>query len=123
MPGTPHLTPDARAATVGIQQYFIDLITERRRRQREDLVTNLGRAEIDGVPFAEEHIGDASEVMGLMLVLFLGGVESTAGLSATMFKLLAENPDQRALLQRDPSLIPAAVEETLRFATPAACPA
>jgi len=53
-----------------------------------------------------------------MMVLFLGGVESTAGLTATMFKLLAEHPDQRTLLQRDPSLIPAAIEETLRFATP-----
>ena len=118
VPGTPHLTPEARAATAGIQQYFIDLITERRRRQREDLVTNLGRAEIDGVPFVGEEITPTSEISGLMMVLFLGGVESTAGLTATMFKLLAENPNQRALLRRDPSLIPAAVEETLRFATP-----
>jgi ferredoxin-NADP reductase len=82
------------------------------------LVTNLGRAEIDGVPFVGEEITPTSEISGLMMVLFLGGVESTAGLTATMFKLLAENPDQRALLRRDPSLIPAAVEETLRFATP-----
>jgi cytochrome P450 len=52
------------------------------------------------------------------MILFLGGVESTAGLTGTMFKLLAENPDQRTLLQKDPSLIPAAVEETMRWATP-----
>ena len=59
-------------------------------------------AEIDGVPFADEHIDDASEIMGLMLVLFLGGVESTAGLTGTLFKLLAENPDQRAILRERP---------------------
>ena len=53
-----------------------------------------------------------------MMILFLGGVESTAGLTGTLFKLLAENPDQRALLQADPSLIPAAVEEALRLITP-----
>ena len=53
-----------------------------------------------------------------MMVLFLGGVESTAGLIGTLFKLLAENPDQRALLQRDPTLIPDAVEEAIRIATP-----
>ena len=53
-----------------------------------------------------------------MMILFLGGVESTAGLVGTAFKLLAENPDQRALLRDDPHSIPAAVEETMRWATP-----
>jgi ferredoxin-NADP reductase len=53
-----------------------------------------------------------------MMILFLGGVESTAGLTGTLFELLAENPGQRALLQADPSLIPAAVEEAMRLITP-----
>ncbi len=70
------------------------------------------------MPFADEHIDAASEVMGLMLVLFLGGVESTAGLVSTLFKLLAENPDQRAILRENPALIPDAVEEAIRYATP-----
>ena len=38
-----------------------------------------------------------------MMVLFLGGVESTAGLTGTLFKLLAENPDQREILRATPS--------------------
>jgi cytochrome P450 len=118
VPGTPHLTLVAKAATAAIQRYFIDLIEERRRAGREDLGTGIAKAEIDGVPFAEEEISPTSEISGLMMILYLGGVESTAGLTGTMFKLLAENPDQRALLQRDPSLIPAAVEETMRWATP-----
>ena len=53
-----------------------------------------------------------------MMVLFLGGVESTAGLIGTLFKLLAENPDQRAILRANPALIPDAVEEAIRIATP-----
>jgi cytochrome P450 len=53
-----------------------------------------------------------------MMVLFLGGVESTAGLIGTLFKLLAENPDQRAILLQNPALIPDAVEEAIRLATP-----
>jgi ferredoxin-NADP reductase len=57
-------------------------------------------------------------VLGLMMVLFLGGVESTAGLTGTLFKLLAENPDQRAILRDNPALIPDAVEEAIRLATP-----
>jgi cytochrome P450 len=117
VPGTPHLTPGAKAATTAIQQYFIDLINERRRDPRDDLISHLVNGEIDGVPFVEEQITPTSEIVGLMMILFLGGVETTAGITCTLFKLLAENPDQRALVQ-DPSLIPAAVEEALRWATP-----
>lgn len=118
VPGTPHLTPVARAATAGVQQFFIDLLEERRRAGRADLVTEFVKADIDGVPFVDAEVTPQSEVSGLMMILFLGGVESTAGLTGTLVKLLAENPDQRALLQADPSLIPAAVEEALRLITP-----
>ena len=117
-PDDARLTPLAKAATAGIQSYFVDLLNERRRKPRPDLVTHLVNAEIDGVPFADEHIHDASEIMGLMLVLFLGGVESTAGLVGTLFKLLAENPEQREILRANPELIPDAVEEAIRIATP-----
>ena len=117
-PDDARLTPVAKAATVGIQSYFVDLLHERRVRPRNDLVTHLVTTDIDGVPFAETDIGPASEVLGLMMVLFLGGVESTAGLTGTLFKLLAENPDQRALLRDKPALIPDAVEEAIRLATP-----
>jgi cytochrome P450 len=117
-PDDARLTPVAKAATAGIQDYFVRLLEERRRHPREDLVTRIVQADIDGVRFADEHLRPTSEALGLMMVLFLGGVESTAGLTGTLFKLLAENPDQRALLQRDPALIPAAIEETIRYATP-----
>jgi cytochrome P450 len=117
-PDDPRLTPVAKAATAGPQSYFIDLLNDRRRHPREDLVTNLVKAQIDGIPFADEVLEPTSEILGLLMVLYLGGVETTAGLTSTLFKLLAENPDQRALLRADPSLIPAAVEETVRYATP-----
>jgi cytochrome P450/ferredoxin-NADP reductase len=118
VPGTPHLTPVARAATAGVQQFFIELLEERRRVARDDLVTTFVQADIDGVPFVDAQVTPRSEVSGLMMILFLGGVESTAGLTGTLFKLLAENPDQRALLHADPSLVPAAVEEAMRLITP-----
>jgi cytochrome P450 len=117
-PDDPRLTPVAKAATAGIQDYFIRLLESRRSRPRDDVVTALVQADIDGVPFADDHLEPASEILGLMMVLFLGGVESTAGLTGSFFKLLAENPDQRDLLRRDPALIPAAVEETVRFNAP-----
>jgi cytochrome P450/ferredoxin-NADP reductase len=117
-PDDSRLTPVAKAATAGIQAYFIDLLHERRARPRADLVTHLVTADIDRVPFADADFGAASEVLGLMMVLFLGGVESTSGLIGTLFKLLAEHPDQRAILRENPALIPDAVEEAIRLATP-----
>jgi cytochrome P450 len=118
VPDDANLTPVARAATDGINAYFIELLNERRRHPRQDVVTHLVQGSIDGVPFCEAELTPESEIMGLMRVLFLGGVESTAGLTASAFKLLAEHPEQRRQLLDDPSLIPAAVEEAVRWSTP-----
>ena len=108
-PDDARLTPVAKAATAGIQNYFVDLLHERRARPRNDLVTHLVTADIDGAPFAEADFGPASEVLGLMMVLFLGGVESTAGLTGTLFKLLAENPsgDWGSCVTRTAAAVPA----------------
>jgi cytochrome P450 len=59
-PDDPRLTPVAKAATAGVQDYFVQMLNERSRNPREDLVTHLVNAEIDGVPFAEEHIKPTS---------------------------------------------------------------
>jgi cytochrome P450 len=83
-------------------------------------VTHFTKAEIDGVPFVPGEVTPTSETSGLMMVLFLGGVETTSGLTSTLFKLLAENPDQRALLQNDSSLIPAAWKRRCDTPAPAA---
>ncbi len=118
VPGTPQFTPEAIEADKGIREYFINLLQDRRTNPREDVVSTLVHASINGVPFTDEHITPAAEVMGLMMILFLGGVESTAGLIGTLFKLLAEHPEQRRRLLADPSLVPVAVEEAVRWATP-----
>ena len=117
-PGDDRLTPVAKAATEGIRSYFVDLLNERRRNPRQDLITHIVQAEIDGVPLADEDIVAASEVMGLMTILLFGSAETTSGLMSTFFKLVAENPDQRDILLKNPALIGDAVEEAVRYATP-----
>ena len=117
-PNDDQLTPLAKAATEGIRAYFVELLNERRRNPRKDLITHIVQAEIDGKPLADEDIGPLSEVMGLMTILLFGSAETTSGLMSTFFKLLAENPDQRAILQKDPSLMADAVDEAVRWATP-----
>jgi cytochrome P450 len=117
-PDDPRLTPTATAATTNIKSYLARLLADRRLHPRDDLLTHLVTSQIDGVPLAEADIEPASEIIGLMFVLFLAGVETTAGLASTLFKALALFPEQRSLLRQDSSLIPAAVEEAARYESP-----
>ena len=56
-PDDARLTPVAKAATAGIQSYFVDLLHERRRDPRDGPRDPSRPADIDGVPFAEETSG------------------------------------------------------------------
>ncbi|MEY4993793.1 MAG: hypothetical protein RIS82_915 [Actinomycetota bacterium] len=117
-PNSPELTPISKAAAANIRDYFKELIEDRRKNPSDDLLTHIVNAEIEGKPFVQGEVTEDSEVLGLLTLLFLGGVESTAGLIGSVFKLLGENPDQRALVLADPSRVSDAIEETLRWSSP-----
>jgi len=55
------------------------------------------------------------EIVGLTIQLFFAGFETTEGLIGNMVLAMIENPEQQALLRANYDLIPAAVEETLRY--------
>jgi cytochrome P450 len=70
-------------------------------------------------PLTQEERGlTDTEILNYVGMLYAAGNETTARLIGWLTKILAEHPDQRAELVDDPSLIPAAVEETLRFEVP-----
>jgi cytochrome P450 len=85
------------------------MIAERRERPTEDLTSVLVHAEIDGERLEEHEI-----VMGFFLLVAAGNDSTKATYSSGM-RALMENPEQRRLLLEDPSLIPSAVEESLRM--------
>ncbi|MDQ2938968.1 MAG: cytochrome P450, partial [Actinomycetota bacterium] len=85
------------------------LIAERRERPTDDLTSVLVHAEIDGEQLEEHEI-----VMGFFLLVAAGN-DSTKATYCSAMRALIENPDQRQLLLDDPSLIPSAVEESLRM--------
>jgi cytochrome P450 family 142 subfamily A polypeptide 1 len=92
--------------------YQRDVIEDRRARPRDDLVSILVHAEIDG-----ERLSDNDLLMESLLIL-IGGDETTRHvLSGGMYELLRD-PAQLQTLARDPSRIPAAVEEMLRWVSP-----
>ena len=117
--------------------YISQVIEDRRRNPRDDLVSILTGAKDDGILMefdqTAEHLPDVAqageagdaiaalhndELIKLMVVLLVAGNETTRnGISGGM-QLLIENPDQRQKLIDDPSLLNPAVEEMLRVVTP-----
>jgi cytochrome P450 len=85
------------------------LIAERRERPTEDLMSVLVHADIDGEKLEEHEI-----VMGFFLLVAAGN-DSTKATYCSGMRALLEDPSQRRLLLDDPSLIPSAVEESLRM--------
>jgi len=103
---------DAAQAFDEYVAYQRRVIADRRARPRDDLVSILVHAEIDG-----ERLDDEELVMEALLIL-IGGDETTRHvLSGGMYQLLL-HPEQRATLARAPARIPTAVEEMLRWVSP-----
>jgi cytochrome P450 len=85
------------------------LIAERRERPTDDLTSVLVHAEVEGQKLEEHEI-----VMGFFLLVAAGN-DSTKATYCSGMRALMEDPEQKQLLLDDPSLIPAAVEESLRM--------
>jgi cytochrome P450 len=96
-----------------IYQEFATLLEERRRERRDDLMSALLDAEVDGRRLSQD------ELLGFCFVLVVAGNDTTTNLIANGAVLLAHHPDQRRLLAADRALIPNAVEEMLRCESPA----
>lgn len=104
------------AAGIEVFEYTQQMLAERRARPRDDMMTALMQAEIpdgDGMRRLDEI-----EIVTFIVLLAGAGVETVARLLSWAAVILARHPDQRALLAGDPSLIPAAIEELLRYEAP-----
>jgi cytochrome P450 len=96
----------------GIYAEYAKLLAERRAEPRDDLMSALLAAEIDGRRL------DDDELLGFCFLLVVGGSDTTTNLIGNALVLLAEHPEQRALVASDPTRIPGALEETLRYESP-----
>lgn len=115
-PGNPMPTQEAVEGSVQVMRYFQEQVEERRARPRDDMMTRLTEVEVeeDGV---RSKLSD-NDIRAFILLLATAGNETVTKLLATAFHELARNPDQRRILVGDPTWIPNAVEETLRFDPP-----
>jgi cytochrome P450 len=107
------VTPDEqRDAMVQMFAYADALCEERRREPRDDLMSVLLDAEVDGEQLSQLQIDL------FFMLLQNAGSETTRNLITTGTLALLEHPDQLARLRDDVDLLPVAIEELLRFVTP-----
>lgn len=100
------------AATAEMGGYLADLLAVRRAAPRDDLLTRLAEAEVDGGRLTHE------EILGFFQLLLLAGSETTTNLIDNAVLCFIDHPDQLARLRATPDLLPSAVEEVLRYRSP-----
>jgi cytochrome P450 len=93
-------------------QYLLALFAERREAPGEDLVSALVAVEDGGDTLSEE------ELCSMVALLIVAGHETTVSLIGNATLALLTHPEQRAAVEHDPTLLPRAVEELLRFDGP-----
>src|SRR6201996_2772607 len=108
----PEIELDSLVAMGQLFEYFQKLIAARRVEPRDDLLSVLAEAEIDDHRLTDE------DLLNFAFLLLVAGNETTRNLIALGTLALIEHPDQCRLLVDDPSLIPGAVEEMLRWNSP-----
>ena len=106
------LLPFSSPASHALFEYGRRIGDERRKDPRDDLVTRLVRAEVEG-----ESLTDAEYCNFFQILVFAGNETTRTAISQGVHALI-ENPDELERLRADRELIPTAVEEILRWATP-----
>jgi cytochrome P450 len=95
-----------------IYAYFERVVEDRTLQPRDDLMTQLVHAEIDGEKLSR------NEILDICFLLLLAGLDTITATLGCNIAYLAANPQQRRRLVAKPELIPNAVEELLRWETP-----
>lgn len=117
------ITTDERGKPVdhvpdeNVGQEFDKYIDWRIDNPSDDIMTQLLHTEFKDTTGAMRKL-TRGEVLAMVAMLATAGNETTSRLIGWTGKVLAEHPDQRRELVKDPSLIPAAIEEVLRFEPP-----
>jgi cytochrome P450 len=99
-------------ASIELEDYFLNQVEQRRRKLTDDIIGDLVGAEIEGEKLTDEAI------IAFLRLLLPAGLETTYRSSGNLLYLLLMHPEQLAMVYRDRTLLPAAIEEGLRCETP-----
>lgn len=101
-----------RKAFEDMSRYFKDMLKERQQHPREDMMTELQVAEIDGKRL------EVNDVVSFCILLLLAGHITTTNLLQQSILDFDQHPDAKTQLQAQPELMPKAIEEVLRYSSP-----
>jgi cytochrome P450 len=110
--GAKTATQEFGAVTVEMNAYLRGVLEKRRTAPRDDLLTRLVQAEVDGERLTHE------DILGFFQLLLLAGSETTTNLINNAILCFLECPDQLARVRSAPELLPGAIEEVLRYSSP-----
>jgi cytochrome P450 len=114
--GRPRESPEAQAYQSEIAQsiyaYFDEVLDERENERRDDLLSRLIDAEVEG------HRLTRHDVLDICFLFFIAGLDTVSASLDCFFGYLADHPEQRRRIVDDPSTIPSVVEELLRWESP-----
>lgn len=116
-PDRPDIPPEALEANAQLSRYFFALAVDKRAQPADDMISLLAHAELRDDDGSVQHLTDI-ELAGFCGLLSGAGNETVTKLLGNAVVLLARHPAQRRRLVDDPGLIPAAVEECLRYWPP-----
>jgi cytochrome P450 len=100
------------AASAGLRDYFAGILAERRAAPRDDMISVLAQADLNGQRLTDD------EIYAFLRLLLPAGAETTYRSSSNLFYGLLSNPEQLDELVRDRSLVNQAIEEGLRWEPP-----
>jgi cytochrome P450 len=103
--------PRGLAASQAMRDYLEPIVEDRRTNPRDDLISDLVTAEIDG------HTLDDEKIYGFLRLLLPAGAETTFRVMGNALVALLTHPDALTKVAGDHALIPAVIEETLRWET------
>ena len=95
-----------------IYAYFNQVLDEREKEPRADLVSRFLSAEVDG------HTLTREDILDICFLFLIAGLDTVTATLDCMFAFLSQHPEHRRQLAENPSLIPSAIEELLRWETP-----
>jgi len=101
-----------KVAAENVEQFFAAELADRRKSPKEDLLSMFATAEVGGDRLTDD------EILGICFLFLIAGLDTVTDSLECFFTYLAEHPEQRKRIVDDPSIIPSAVEELLRWETP-----
>jgi len=99
-------------ASRDLREYLASIVAARRVEPKDDLISMLVQADIDGEPLPDE------EIYGFLRLLLPAGAETTQRLLGTLLLALLQNPEQLEAVKADRKLLGNAIEEALRWESP-----